>query len=222
MHPKTYIYPHFYTPYEVLINIYPRIAHVAGWEPFYLFIYLLFFILLRRMGKNKSLSSHTSTYQIHVVFRFNPPSRCNNSSRCCYRAREHVDPAWSRRIRHGEDIHPEMSSSPGSVGLGSRINLHNLGHVSWVGFVLQRSWTTSHNGRSGSRWSGSWSIWSICPAYVTFPNKKSMLGQHSCFVLGALYHSVDRMLPHTTYRFFWGAALALHSSATMSMNVMTF
>ena len=40
-----------------------------------------------------SLSSHTSTYQIHVVFRFNPRSRCNNSSRCCYRAREHVDPA---------------------------------------------------------------------------------------------------------------------------------
>ena len=51
------------------------------------------------------------------VFRFNPRSRCNSSSRCCYRAREHVDPAWSRRIRHGGDIHPEMSSSPGSVGL---------------------------------------------------------------------------------------------------------
>ena len=38
------------------------------------------------------LGSHTSTYQIHVVFRFNPRSRCNSSSRCCYRAREHVDP----------------------------------------------------------------------------------------------------------------------------------
>ena len=24
MHPKTHIYPHFYTPYGVLINIYPR------------------------------------------------------------------------------------------------------------------------------------------------------------------------------------------------------
>ena len=24
MHPKTHIYPHFYTPYEVLINMYPR------------------------------------------------------------------------------------------------------------------------------------------------------------------------------------------------------
>ena len=50
------------------------------------------------------------------MFRFNPRSRCNNSLRCCYRAREHVDPAWSRRIRHGGDSHPEMSS-PGSVGL---------------------------------------------------------------------------------------------------------
>ena len=32
-------------------------------------------------------------YQIHVYFRFNPRSRCNSSSRCWYRAREHVDPA---------------------------------------------------------------------------------------------------------------------------------
>ena len=24
MHPKTHIYPHFYTPYEALINMYPR------------------------------------------------------------------------------------------------------------------------------------------------------------------------------------------------------
>ena len=44
------------------------------------------------MGKNK----HTSTHQIHVMFRFSPRSRCNSSSRCCYRARVHVDPAWSR------------------------------------------------------------------------------------------------------------------------------
>ena len=29
-------------------------------------------------------------YQIHIVFRCNPRSRCNNSSCCCYRAREHV------------------------------------------------------------------------------------------------------------------------------------
>ena len=56
-------------------------------------------------------------YQIRVVFRFNPQSRCNSSSRCCYRAREHVDPAWSGRIRHGGDSHPEILSSPGSVGL---------------------------------------------------------------------------------------------------------
>ena len=37
-------------------------------------------------------------YQIHVVFRFNPRSRCNSSSRCWYRAREYVDPA--RYTRH--------------------------------------------------------------------------------------------------------------------------
>ena len=48
---------------------------------------------------------------------FNPRSSCNSSSRCCYRAREHVDPAWSRRIRHGGDSHLETSSFPGSVGL---------------------------------------------------------------------------------------------------------
>ena len=35
-------------------------------------------------------------YQIHV-FRFNPRSRCNSSSRCWYRAREHVAPAWYTR-----------------------------------------------------------------------------------------------------------------------------
>ena len=28
MHPKTHIYPHFYTPYEVLINMYPRKYHI--------------------------------------------------------------------------------------------------------------------------------------------------------------------------------------------------
>ena len=39
-----------------------------------LLLLLLLFFILWRMGKNKSLSSHTSTYQcqIHVVFRFNP------------------------------------------------------------------------------------------------------------------------------------------------------
>ena len=45
------------------------------------------------------------------MFRFNPRSRCSSSSRCCYRTREHVDSAWSRRIRHGGDSHPAMSSS---------------------------------------------------------------------------------------------------------------
>ena len=34
MHPKTHIYPHFYTPYEVLINMYPR-NNTTGGAPFY-------------------------------------------------------------------------------------------------------------------------------------------------------------------------------------------
>ena len=36
---------------------------------------------------------HVCMYHIQVVFRFNPRSRCNSSSRCWYRVREHVDPA---------------------------------------------------------------------------------------------------------------------------------
>ena len=36
-------------------------------------------------------------------------------------------------------------------------NLHDLGHVSWVGSVLYRSCTTSHIGRLRSKWSRSWS-----------------------------------------------------------------
>ena len=43
-------------------------------------------------------------------------SRCNRSWRCCHRAREHVDPTWSRKIRCIRDSHPETPSSPGSVG----------------------------------------------------------------------------------------------------------
>ena len=37
-------------------------------------------------------------------------------------------------------------------------SLHDLGYVSWVRFVLNRSCTTSHNGRLGSRLSRSWSV----------------------------------------------------------------
>ena len=55
--------------------------------------------------------------------RFNPRSCCNSSSGCCYRAHEHVHPASSCRIRHGGDSHPEMPSSPGSVGLARAYRL---------------------------------------------------------------------------------------------------
>ena len=57
-------------------------------------------------------------YQIHAVSQFiTQRSRCNSGSRCCYRAREHVDPSLSREIRCGGDSHPEMPSSSGSAGL---------------------------------------------------------------------------------------------------------
>ena len=52
-------------------------------------------------------------------------------------------------------------------GLWEPYNLHDPGHVSWVGSVLYRSCTTSQN-RLGSRWSRSWSIWSACPMRETF------------------------------------------------------
>ena len=49
------------------------------------------------MGKNKAYALTLPRIRyIHIVFRFNPRSRCNNSSRCRYRAREHVDPAYFR------------------------------------------------------------------------------------------------------------------------------
>ena len=44
---------------------------------------------------------------------------------------------------------------------GGRKNLLDPGRVSWVRYVLYRSCTSSHNGRLGSIWSRSWSIWSI-------------------------------------------------------------
>ena len=70
------------------------------------------FFFLAALKHEASLSSHTSTYQIHFVFRFHPRSRCNSSSRCCCRAREHVDPTWSRKIRHWS-----VRSTNAAVGL---------------------------------------------------------------------------------------------------------
>ena len=44
-----------------------------------------------------------------------PP--CNGSENFRYRAREHVDSAWSGQTQCGGDSHLEAPSSPGSVGL---------------------------------------------------------------------------------------------------------
>ena len=49
---------------------------------------------------------------------------------------------------------------PARIGRRAPYHLHT--HVFWVGSVLHRSSTTHHNGRLGSRWSTSWSIWSVC------------------------------------------------------------
>ena len=55
-------------------------------RPFDLYTWGVFRRFLSSGGWVKiSLSSHTSTYQIHVLFRFNPRFRCTSSSRCCLR-----------------------------------------------------------------------------------------------------------------------------------------
>ena len=54
--------------------------------------------------------------------------------------------SWSRYLPFRADLFPMLD---------------DLEHVSWVGSVLYRSCTTFHNGRLGSIWSRSWSIWSI-------------------------------------------------------------
>ena len=59
-----------------------------------LFIYLFIFIL-RRMGKNKSSAPTLPRIRCMSCFDLNPRSRCNSSSRCCYRARvipSHLSP----------------------------------------------------------------------------------------------------------------------------------
>ena len=74
--------------------------HVPHQVPGTFVDYAFFFFLFSASGgwvKIKLELPHLlpRMYQIpiHVVFRFNPRSRCNSSSRCWCRAREHVDPA---------------------------------------------------------------------------------------------------------------------------------
>ena len=55
---------------DLRIPIMPGCARVMHGRSFYLFYF--FYFVLRWMGKNKSLSSHTLTYQMHVVLQFNP------------------------------------------------------------------------------------------------------------------------------------------------------
>ena len=80
------------TPVPLICIIVYRCLHALRQVPGRLRLFSFF--ILRRMGKIKSQApTLPRMYQIHVVFRFNPRSRCNSSSRCWYRAREHVDPA---------------------------------------------------------------------------------------------------------------------------------
>ena len=72
------------------------------------------------MGKKKLKLPHLHVYmyQIHVVFRFNPRSRCNSCSHAAATGRVACRPNLIPRdpVRGGES-HPEMPSSPGSVGV---------------------------------------------------------------------------------------------------------
>ena len=82
----------------------------------------------------ESLSSHTCTYQIHVVFRLiNQRCRWNSSSRCCYRAREHVDPAWSRRVRQQQHP-PSWMATP-------KANIWTPKAIIWTGYTYT-TWTS--------------------------------------------------------------------------------
>ena len=64
------------------------LTEIAGSE----FFVLLFYPPVH--GQKRRLSSQTSTYQIHAVFRFNPRSSWNSSSRCWYRARARTFPIF--------------------------------------------------------------------------------------------------------------------------------
>ena len=98
-------------------------------------------------------------------------SRCNSGVRCCYRAREHVDPTWSRKTRYGGDSHPETSSPtnknpgygafpPDSVQLRSTLPVGAS--------VLCRMASTIIN---KPKWNWRW-YWSESTACITQPFEK--------------------------------------------------
>ena len=65
--------------------------------------------------------------------------------------------SWPRSARQGRCI-PDLYDLYDLYDLAhvaglEPYNLHDLAQVSWVGYVLHRSCTTSHNGRLGSTWS---------------------------------------------------------------------
>ena len=81
-----------------------------------IYIYIFFKSSGGWMGKNKAKAPTLPRIGYMSCFDLTLPLQ-QQLAGCCYRAREHVDPVWSRRIRRGGDSHPEMPSSPGSVGL---------------------------------------------------------------------------------------------------------
>ena len=56
------------------------------------FFFLFVFLILRRMAKNKAEDPTLPRIRFMSCFDLAQRSRCNSSSRCYYRAREHDDP----------------------------------------------------------------------------------------------------------------------------------
>ena len=126
------------------------------------------------------------------MFRFNPRSRCNNSSRCCYRAREHVNPARSRRIRHGGGSHPEMSSFPCSVGLA---RAHPLTKTQAME-PSRQTWSSYGPPYPLGRWS-----WQRCTGFLQFSEDKGQTNYIWDYIVTSLSSSGRGVI----WRLQWGA-----------------
>ena len=74
----------------LLVSIPSNILAVLSPAPYLVFCFLFF--ILRRMGKNKAEAPTLPRAKYMPSVNLTRRSRCNSSSRCCYRACGHVDP----------------------------------------------------------------------------------------------------------------------------------
>ena len=63
------------------------------------------------------------------------------------------------------------------VPRGSRVNMHDLAHVSRVESILCRSWATSHNGRWGTIWSDISDISEVCIRSSCSPKESAKVAE---------------------------------------------